>query len=195
MIYIGVDPGSRWTGVAVVSEQEGKLWAETLVFDNAEWLYEPVEYLNSNFFIYDSGLLAAEDFRVRIVGHQFANGVATARLLGALEYVVHGHTDWAFALERPGDALRDLKALGIFDTLASWRTSWPDRADARWAHSLSAWRVLGIQLAKKAPRTVFALRGAFTIPEHDPRGVSPAPEGALRSPLAYFRLPRRGTQP
>lgn len=177
MIYVGIDPGARWTGVAILHRREKRVTLHTMVIDGDDDLYLPVGWLASYLKGWSPGRVIAESFRVRPVGHQAFSNVSTARLLGALEWETY-RQGWSWSVEPPGDIARDLERLKLAKILASWRSSWPESGDARWGHALSAWRVLGFGIARVEPELLLALSRSRRS-ENRPAGSGP--EGSLRA--------------
>lgn len=156
MRIIGIDPGERWVGLAAlwIDLKQRVVHGESRVFDA-----EPRGFAKTIRAVVPLSTLgtifAAEDFRVRPLGHNaFTYGV-TLRLLGGLQYAVeqHGHK---WELIPPGKTREVPMIFGSL--LDAWRDEWPLNRDPHWEHCLSAWRVLGRYLLRHDPAVLAVLR-------------------------------------
>lgn len=141
---IGIDPGERWTGIAIVSansEQKPAWQLETCVLDGTDDYLRPARLLEATLDTIDPKqyTVVCEDFKAWPVRHQSWNPMLTARLLGALQYVTERHVQ-QFNLQPAGSADSDLRNLALGNLIYDWKHSWP--SSTRWEHALSAWRVV-----------------------------------------------------
>ena len=152
MRFIGIDPGERWVGIAMLEATGSKWQAESRVLDvqaRSGFLQ-----LVSDVLIWAPATIIAEDYRVRPVGHQAFTAGYTLRLLGALQVSAEAK-DATWIMLQPGPAAElDLLQLGRFVK----RSDWPASNDPHWQHALSAWRVLGRYLLQEHKELLEKLR-------------------------------------
>lgn len=179
MRMIALDPGARWTGYVELRIKGRRAWVRCGVIDGKDDLYASITWLDEALGRGPTGHVVAENFRLRpSLGHQAWTEAGTARLLGAAEWVTRKR-GWSWSVERPGPPEPDLSRLRLSDLVARYRRRWPRRGDAEWNHALSAWRVLGLALARTDAPLALALGRA--------RLVSIAPlawEDGLEAPRA-----------
>lgn len=167
MRFIGVDPGDRWVGYAVLSVEFGvrsKIYTSCGVLD-----LELRGIAGAAGFIYDAlpAELAVEDYRVRPQGfNKFSRG-ATLRLIGALEYIVAARSGHSLLLIPPASPDAELKELRLDGWLNDWREDWPRPKDPAWDHARSAWRVLARALLREDSSLLLSV-GKATDPKPHP---------------------------
>lgn len=184
MRFIGVDPGDRWVGIALL-EIRGVNWkAESRVLDVSarSSMLELVEDILN----WIPAKIIAEDYRVRPVGHQAFTGGYTLRLLGALEiYTAMKLGTWITMLPGPAMDL-DMLHLGRF-IRPSYHTPSPG---GHWRHAFSAWRVLGRHLMMEEKQFLERLRLTKTNSAMIRGLLSPRPRRStndLFSPLITWK--------
>lgn len=142
--WIGIDPGDRWTGIAVIQEiSKSELRAEAGVIDGQDDIYRTVDLLPT--FLNPGTSVIVEQYSVRPVGHQWFTKALAIRLIGAIEYVSRKQR-CTFTMVPPGDPTDVVTKMGI-DSFIKSVVGIPLR-DKRWRHALSAWRVLALHLLK-----------------------------------------------
>lgn len=151
--WIGVDPGDRWMGLAVLTHLDGGFgWTADIRVVDLE-PYNLTGIGNGFRQLFGSGdFVICEDFRMRAVGHQQFNAGRTLRTLGMFEYITtsKGGTFGLIPPDRP-----ELVMESFFGPIIRhWRTQWMDRTSPHWGHALSAWRVLIHWLAKNNPKVI-----------------------------------------
>lgn len=153
MIYVSLDPGEVWTGLAVLRNLGDRSWRGDIAVLNGRSNYlRPVYVIEKLFEIRDKRefmSIIAEEYQVRPVGHQRFTMARTARLLGALEFICQReNVPWStIPANSPTPNL--LRALGLSRIFNTWKPSWKNRSDARWAHGVSAWRILATYLMQQ----------------------------------------------
>jgi len=148
-IVIGIDPGERWTGIAMlsISETLSKAYAATAVL-NRELMY-PAHWLNEMLDRFQKETatqihVVVEEYRIRPQKYEsFASG-GTLQLIGALRFVTDLHEDIAGFMLRPAQQLSmdQMKRTSMYTFLKSWRPRWPSSTSRTWEHAISAWRVI-----------------------------------------------------
>lgn len=151
MRFIGIDPGEKWVGIAMLEVRGSRWHAETRVLSVAARrnLLEVVE----DVLIWAPATIIAEDYRVRPVGHQRFTQGYTLRLLGALEVTAIKLGKWITLLPGPSAELEMLQ-LGRFIN----RQDWGQHTNPNWQHALSAWRIVGRHLMAEEPKMLERLR-------------------------------------
>lgn len=158
MNYIGLDPGDRWVGVAILyrnmtletgkkpsSVSMKKQWKfHSLTVDRkGQRLVETIDNIRELIQNFGVQTLIAEDYQIRPQGFNSFNAGPTLRLLGALELMTQTFNQMPFHMVKPDNP--DLAQL-------FWRHRWPEirkmiqhkvARDSRATHAISAWRVLG----------------------------------------------------
>lgn len=143
--WIGIDPGDRWTGIAVIQEvSKSELRAETGVIDGQDDIYRAVDLL-SMFLKPRNTSVIVEQYSVRPVGHQWFTKALAVRLIGAIEYVSRKQR-CTFTTIPPGDPNDVVTKMGIDSFIKSVVNV--SLGDKRWRHALSAWRALALYLQK-----------------------------------------------
>lgn len=157
MLFVGIDPGERWCGLATL-EIERNRYARTnaAVYDLTDNVLGELVHKITNIAHHNGHIrYVIEDFQVRPVGHQSFTRGNTLRFIGALEYALYLR-DITPRYIKPG---KPEEALRILPILQTWNTG-ETRGDTRWKHALSAWRVLGLHLLTTLPLVVDRLRNA-----------------------------------
>lgn len=142
-LWIGIDPGERWTGVVALANHGINRWyAEMGVIDQQQLgLYHVPIHLSDFLLSFDPrGItVVAEQYQARPQGHQAWSDLAPARLLGAVEMVAL-RARVRYATVKAGTYGTEV----IQPVLKRWtRPSSP-----QWKHAISAWRVLVMYLVK-----------------------------------------------
>jgi len=150
-IWVGIDPGSAWTGYACVVRHKKQYTLQTCSISTSNGLHRITSILQKHFGLFDEGHVWAEDFKLRPLGHQQFNRGGTLRLLGSLEFVTR-QEEFGWDLIQPGDIEGDLKGLGFVKWLKKWKKMWPSADRGQWGHAFSAWRVLGMGLVRNGNR-------------------------------------------
>lgn len=162
--WIGVDPGDRWLGLAILTQVDSTTWtADMRVVDLAQ-RRSRTHVVNEFLQLVDSmfDVVVAENFSARAVGHQRFNQGDTLRLLGALEYGVTNR-QCSFFLVPPGDP-KQLNGMFFKRWLEMWQGRWLDRSNPHWRHALSAWRALIVHLmASDGGRIILALKNSRVL--------------------------------
>lgn len=186
-VWIGIDPGDRWTGIAVLSfsPMAAYPWcAEMGVVDQETvGLYHVAEHLSELFRPRrpkEDCVVIAERYQGRSSGHQRWSDLRAVRLLGALEMVTtRARVPWfTVAPGQDGETIVD-------PLLRSWRAI--SRGD-QWRHARSAWRVLGLYLLTKDPnRIVKGLQsiGDVTYPRYSRYTFWKCDAGLIAPPIAW----------
>lgn len=145
---IAIDPGERWTGIAVMQVMpELSVWLFGVLDSRKDYL-RPVTVLESVLSRTPNPFLVLEDYRVRPVGHQrFTRGI-TLRAIGALEYVAR-RSEVEQTKIPPGNIDQELNRLGIDRILRRWRKNWTRVTN--WEHGRSAWRLMGQHVLRHCP--------------------------------------------
>lgn len=181
MIYVGVDPGARWTGIATVEVRGRRMRLRSYVVDGEKDLYDPVSFVLRRIGTRPAEL-AMENYLVRPVGHQAWSGAETARVIGALEWAAR-EAGWPTFYYAPGNAREHLEGLKVGRILREWAEGWPP--SKAWDHAWSAWRVLTIHLLREQPTWLSAMREL-----RQRRSVPARPRtGALVAPALLGTVP------
>lgn len=149
MRIVGIDPGERWTGFAVLDLSMTAPWrAQAGVLDASEDLYRVTD--RARYLSPPDSHVAIEEYHVRPAGHQQWTRAMTVRLIGSIEYALRESTAKTFFYPA-GDASKDLGLLNISRSIMSWkREHWTPRKK-QWSHALSAWRILGLHMLDHFP--------------------------------------------
>jgi len=183
---IAIDPGERWTGFGILSfDNKGRRLGDIGFLDGKEDFYYAADFLDRLVNHYRPKYVIVEDFQTRPVGHQRFSKALTARLIGAMEYVVQKYDGTEWRTEPPGDPIKGLKLLKLSQTMMHWKQIWPKPSDRSWNHAMSAWRVLGQFLIREDPDLLRSLK--FKMPKS---GLSPY-EKHLRD-MSVSRKPNSG---
>lgn len=162
MLYVGVDPGEQWCGVAVLDTGTTRVVrAESRVYAIKQRGYiGVVDHLMDILPHARRTTMIVEDYRVRGSGHQRFGRADTLRMIGALEYAVHQLPAYTWAMIAPGS---DSEVRLLFaNTIDQYRARWPETGDKRWRHCFSAWRVLGRYLMGHQTQLLKELRSKQT---------------------------------
>lgn len=152
--YLGIDPGDRWNGWAHLMVEEPRCFeVECGVLDakDRHFVHLIQDLTRQNF-----DTVVVERFQLRAQGHQRFHNPMTAKVIGALAYAA-GTRMAHFEEVNPADPA-ELDQYPIAPHIRQWRSSWPDRANSRWQHALSAWRVLCAHFMTKRPELLWVMQ-------------------------------------
>lgn len=147
-VFIAIDPGERWTGLAVLTSFEDAAILLIGVIDNGDDHFRQVGIIDEILQkVKGIPVLCLEDYRVRPVGHQRFTRGQTLRALGALEYVAR-RKGVPTVMVQPGNIKSDLKAFGVTRLLKAWKPAIPGSSD----HAQSALRILAHSVLQLDPK-------------------------------------------
>lgn len=180
---IGMDPGARWTGLAMLwPRTERTMWLEAAVLDAQTFgLYGGTAMVCKAAGSPFNTIVAVEDYRVRPVGHQSFSKAETARVIGATEFTCL-RRGLSFHLVPPTAPDEELKLLGLTAVLAPWFRTWPRAKE--WDHARSAIRVMAHFLLTEFPGQLDRIRASRVVEET---------KGAARSSRAWLGEPGTGS--
>jgi hypothetical protein len=146
-VFIAIDPGERWTGLAVLTSFEDAAVLLLGVIDNGDDPFRQVGIIDEILGkVKGVPVLCLEDYRVRPVGHQRFTRGQTLRALGALEYIAR-RASVPTVLVQPGNIKKDLNAFKINKLLKVWDPALPGSGD----HAKSALRILAHSILQMSP--------------------------------------------
>jgi hypothetical protein len=161
--YLGIDPGDRWVGLAILQQRGGRgkqkngftsWYGQSIVLDTeGKSILQVIKLLEP--YVAEAEMIVAEDYDQRPQKFNAFNSGRTLRLLGAIEVAVKMRGDVRFRLVAPGNPKDAAKmwrgdvALGDLFLL---------NGQAR--HAASAWRALGAYLMQKRPKLLAEFTGA-----------------------------------
>ncbi len=187
---IGIDPGERWMGMAILTI-DGRYWhANMRVLDLST---RSLDKTGFELYALLPATVIAESYQQRPVGHQhFASG-QTLRVLGALEYVTLRHRcRWEEVPPAQPDVL--VGELHMIHYLERWLTFCPPLINkSTWQHGKSAWRVLLQYMLKRLPALAGALRDTSIVSTMilDHPSIQGIPrDGDLFAPPVRWHTPR-----
>lgn len=153
-LWIGVDPGDRWTGIATLYETKKHYEGGAFLVDGTKDLYLATDVVRGWLQTF-SAQVVVEDFRTRPVGHQSWSRSGALRFVGALELIARDHAVRIYTV--PPGPPRELRALGLDCVLDVWQPTWVG-FNAQWTHAASAWRALARRFLVADPACVDRLR-------------------------------------
>lgn len=137
MLYVGVDPGEVYTGLALLHVHDRYVHMESRVLKSDKYV-ATAECIRQTIDCEKRRTIVVEDFSVRPTGYNRFTRAETVRLIGALEYIAHvTHSPFYF---QPAGKPKEAYAL-FGRSLTQHAKSWP--SNRKWTHALSAWRVMG----------------------------------------------------
>ena len=198
MLYVGIDPGERWVGMAILAlRSDGSADTDSRVYDVANhggyvgMTKDIIGMIPHN----APTMMVVEDFQIRTVGHQTFGRGTTLRMIGALEYAVDKIRQFTWDMVPPGDHLEAIELFGkpLWNTAKGWPTK--RRWAEQWHHCLSAWRVLGHHLMHRHPSTLLGLQECVRV--RDTTRFVPVIGGRgdlIATPVSWVR-PKRSKRP
>jgi hypothetical protein len=196
-LFLALDPGDRWTGVAVMMITPSRLGRRfslsTGVVDMKEFgfrkLVDQVTPGARTTRLHTTEVIM-ESFRQRPLGHQAFSSGETLQLIGAVRYLtlVRGGSMHLVPAADPDEVHK----YGLWRYIGTWRLSWPDKGNTKWHHAKSAWRVLSHHLLTQHKELLQELRSIdlpdFTYDASTERG-STGQAGSVTSSTLKFILP------
>lgn len=176
--WIGVDPGERWMGIAILTQIDKRTFtADMRVIDVAAIKSRNLLVNGLMYILQPEDSMVCENYQIRRAGHQSFDAGITLRIMGALEYAA-GERGCEFGYIMPGKP-EDINDMFFGKYLDQWQEKWMRPKADEWNHARSAWRALMIYLMARAPKVITQLRDAKTS-----AGVK-----HLRQPTPFFWPP------
>jgi len=160
--YVGIDPGTRWVGVAVLRHDKGSFRAEMAVIDRTmKSFVQLVHFITpTNAMVKtDEVHVITEGFRHRPQGHQAWDAGETLRLIGAIRFATEEREAHWTEVE-PGDPDKELDHLGLGRYIQAWKEHCPRPNDMKWHHGRAAWRAIGRYLLINNQLLLQQIRGS-----------------------------------
>lgn len=159
MIYIGIDPGDRWQGFAMLEVAQAQCNAYTAVYDrNVRSLSELIDLLIP---VGHDVTVAIEEYRIRPQGFNRFASIDTPKLIGALEYRTLCLLDSRVIFVAAANPI-ELNEFPVADVV-NFALNNAIKHSPQWDHARSAWRVLATCLMKTNVQLLMTIRKPYRL--------------------------------
>lgn len=144
MKIVAYDPGDRWLGVSYLNTDDPQCWRACARVVDLNYT-TTLGALQDTLLPAKPTLVLVEEFRMRPQGSNAFGDGRTFRVIGGIEVVAENQRV-PVKFVRPGDPSEVLQ-LPLASAFRQWRECWPKGHGDRWNHAMSAWRLIGWQIA------------------------------------------------